>query len=692
MNEPASGAPRQGTVDRDRPYPGLQAFSESDGAFFYGRKRETFQLLRLVKRRVLTVCFGSSGLGKTSLLNAGLFPRLREALLFPIPLRLDFALRSGDLARQVLSKVAAEATAHDVEAPAASERETLWEYFHRARFWDRHNRLREPVIVFDQFEEIFTLGERDERVGAFVEELADLVENRIPACLRHRSAQSGEELPFAIDRPHYRVVLSLREDFLPHLEDLLPQIPSLGQNRFRLTTLCGAQALEAILEPAKEIVPEHVALEILRFASGPGSMAVPDQDLAEVLDQLKVEPALLSLFCHELNERRLERGLPQITKKLLKGASQQIVSGFYEKCVTDKAPEVRAFIENRLLTGSGFRKAEALEEALATTGVTGGDIDDLVDRRLLRREERLGIPHVELIHDVLAKVVVASRDERRQRETALHERKAVRRRWKRIGATIGVAIVLAFVMLALWGVSKAMEATEKAKQANAEMQLREQADELIAELTQLRRDYRAQSLKLQEAAAQIEESLGATRGSPELRQFADYAQQQTANIAVAEERVDKKLDSYSKASDKEILFRAAEDTVASDQYAKFRRARDLRTAGDAQRAAEMLEEIVEDNATFYMAWYNLALAYNSLDHRSEKTGEAFRRAMELEPDQPVRDATIYNSYGAYLGNSGRHREAIAFYEKALRMDPNHKKARKNMELSKTALRRRGEIP
>ena len=65
-----------------------------------------------------------------------------------------------------------------------SDEESLWEYLHRADFelWSERNYPLTPVIVLDQFEELFTLGERvPDQVDAFRNDLGDLAENRIPA-------------------------------------------------------------------------------------------------------------------------------------------------------------------------------------------------------------------------------------------------------------------------------------------------------------------------------------------------------------------------------------------------------------------------------------------------------------------------------------------------------------------------------
>ena len=65
-------------VDADNPWPGLAAFDESASEFFHGRADEISRVLHTVLDNPMTVLYGRSGMGKTSLLRAGLFPRLRE--------------------------------------------------------------------------------------------------------------------------------------------------------------------------------------------------------------------------------------------------------------------------------------------------------------------------------------------------------------------------------------------------------------------------------------------------------------------------------------------------------------------------------------------------------------------------------------------------------------------------------------
>ena len=96
------------TVNPDNPWPGLLAFREADQGYFQGRKTETEELFRLVMRERLTVLFGLSGLGKSSLLQAGLFPMLRRESVFPVYIRLDFSAAEPDLVGEVKDDVAAK--------------------------------------------------------------------------------------------------------------------------------------------------------------------------------------------------------------------------------------------------------------------------------------------------------------------------------------------------------------------------------------------------------------------------------------------------------------------------------------------------------------------------------------------------------------------------------------------------------
>ena len=403
-------------VDELHPWLGLASFSEETRRFFYGREEEIGELSRRVQRKLLTVLFGQSGLGKTSILRAGIVPRLREQGYCPVYVRIDYgpdAPAPAQQIRQAITDATAEA-GNTVAAPPRDD-ESLWEFMHHRDkvISDGQGRPLIPLLIVDQFEEIFTLAQGDaggrERANRFVESLAELVENRPSRELEAKLDEDEtafERYDFA--RADYRVLITLREDYLAHLEGLKAEMPSITQNRMRLAPMTGQQALAAVTGPGGALVSSEVAEAIVRFVAGGAELA-----------HAQVEPSLLSLICRELNDKRIAAGRREISLDLLAGSHASILTDFYERALADQPEAVRGVIEDVLLTDSGYRENVAEERvlrALSGAGATPDTLAMLVDRRLLRIEDRLDVRRVELTHDVLCSVVAASRSQRQERE------------------------------------------------------------------------------------------------------------------------------------------------------------------------------------------------------------------------------------------------------------------------------------
>ena len=172
-----------GQLDADNPWPGLDAFDESAHAFFFGRESEGATLLRSVLDAPVSVLYGRSGLGKTSLLQASLFPALRARQFLPIYVRLDLRSDAPGIADQLRECVREAVKDAAPEASLPADSESIWEYLHRTdvELWNSRNYLLTPIIVVDQFEELFTVGQQvPDLVRNFRDDFGDLVENRIP--------------------------------------------------------------------------------------------------------------------------------------------------------------------------------------------------------------------------------------------------------------------------------------------------------------------------------------------------------------------------------------------------------------------------------------------------------------------------------------------------------------------------------
>ncbi len=501
MNDPTKPAATDAAqhVDASNPWLGLASFTEETRGFFYGREEEVAELCRRVQRKLLTILFGQSGLGKTSILRAGLVPRLRGQGYCPVYVRIDYGRDAPEPADQIKQAIAATAqrSGEWSQAGVAVAGESLWEFLHH-----RDDVLRDeagntliPLLIFDQFEEIFTLAQTDDfgraRAARFVADLADLVENRPPKALEERfetDDTAAEQFDFA--RSDYRVLISLREDYLAPLEGLKSQMPSITQNRLRLAPMTGTQALEAVMKPGGKLVTEEVAAAIVRFVAGGAELA-----------NAEVEPSLLSLICRELNDKRRADGRAEISLDLLAGSHATILSEFYERALIDQPPAVRRIIEDELLTESGYREnvaEERLVSSFSAAGAAPGTLATLVNRRLLRIEERLDVRRVELTHDVLCGVVKTSRDVRQERESrdaterllaAQRDRELAARaalvRARRIAA-VCIALALGALVaagFAYMSTQRARRAEQEARETRAEAeQARTKAEQLVSYL------------------------------------------------------------------------------------------------------------------------------------------------------------------------------------------------------------------
>ena len=410
-------------VDADSPWLGLLPFTEETQRFFFGRDAEIREIFLRVRDQTLTILYGQSGYGKTSLLNAGLIPKLRADCFRPVLLRLRFENCDSSLIEQVRAALTSACADQTESAQRLLDRwgnASLWEFFHNPNLQPGRLAKTPPVLIFDQFEEIFTLSGQRSRteIEAFSTELADLVENRPPVSVQARLA---DDLDFANEMDYspspLRLIITLREDFLSYLEAWKGAMPSLMRNRMALQLLRGPQALEAIVRPGRlegrNLVSDEVGTQIVRVIARRGPTTP--------LEEIEAVPPLLSLLCDELNRAR--DGALSITAELVEKKHGDILEQFYARCFAGFPPAVRSFIEDRLVTVSGHRNLVAREDAeseLSRSGVPdpAGAINTLLARRLLSAEEHGGTQRVEITHDVLAALVTDSRNKRQERERA----------------------------------------------------------------------------------------------------------------------------------------------------------------------------------------------------------------------------------------------------------------------------------
>jgi FtsZ-binding cell division protein ZapB len=409
------------------PYVGPFSFLAGDENRFFGRSAETSQLLDMIQKKQLTILFGSSGTGKTSLINAKLLPELRRLYFQPIYIRINFS--TDDPLETTRKCITRELREWEPNIPDFKPGQTLIEY---AACVSVLNGLIKPVIFFDQFEELFTLGSLNDRkkIDEFIRQLGDMVEMRLPEALTSTGALEN--------LVKFSIVLSLRQEWLAFLEDYKNQMPSLLQNRFRLKRFTPSQARQAIMGPANQhdenIISEKAAQIIIRKIGQP-SLMWDDNDPDPQIKNISVDPILLSIYCYELFERVKNNLLPSIDEKLVEeNAYTTVIRSYYDKKLAGR-DHVKALVEDRLLNAAGRRITLPLSKLLEGSTISAKELQLAASETGIIRIYGQGDPRVEIIHDKIAEQVFESRKERHARENEeLLNKEAIERRNQAIQA------------------------------------------------------------------------------------------------------------------------------------------------------------------------------------------------------------------------------------------------------------------
>lgn len=402
------------------PWLGLQTYQE--GNRLWGRDTEVSMLSDIICNNLAIVVFGKSGIGKSSLIHAGVSPEIRNRGLFPINIRLEHNTNIS-YTSQIKSAVENALTLDDKlgdTIPSIG----LWDFFHRHVFYDKiEHRETSPVIFIDQFEEIYTLTDADHKNYAqeLFEEFADLLNNKKPDKVVKYETEitksktsmvslGQEEMSFRIhsqkrvnyiDESNFHIVISLREDYLYYLERNTSKIPSFKINRFSLQALNRQTANEVITKPRQGLFCEKEANDIISKIS-----TFNDEGKEEV------DPTILSIFLFKYFNRKGNV------------STDNIINEFYADETKGISNISLAYLENHLITGEGYRHFCPFNDALSS-GVKQEELYRLINSRIITVETRKGHRYIEFSHDVICPIVKSNREQRKIDEQARKLRRRV---------------------------------------------------------------------------------------------------------------------------------------------------------------------------------------------------------------------------------------------------------------------------
>ncbi len=436
------------------PYKGLTPFEDSDldVRFFFGRERDRELIEANLMASRLTVLYGETGVGKSSVLRAGVAHHLRataernlRAHGEPgIAVIVFDAWRDDPL--QTLRAAIAEAVTHALGGSLQPPDEEV-SLIEALRTWG--TLLDGDIyVILDQVEEYFLYHPGEDRQDSF-----------------------AVEFPAVVNTPGLRVnfILAVREDAIAKLDVFKGRIPNVLGNYLRLEHLDRVAARQAIVEPVRaynELVPEGERVEIeprlvdavleqvvtgkLELGqSGRGTVAVGE-------GEVRIETAYLQLVMYRLWDEERNGGSRVLRLETLRrlGGAEQIVRDHVDEALTGLTAEQKDFVArmfDHLVTPSGAKIAHGVDDLAEYAGAPEADVlpvlTKLGNERILRSIAANGAhgSGYEIFHDVLAQPLLAWK--------AGHERERERveaeRRQKRLHRLLALAAAAVVVMAAV---------------------------------------------------------------------------------------------------------------------------------------------------------------------------------------------------------------------------------------------------
>ena len=235
----------------ESPYQYIFRYGEEDAAVFFGRAREIREIFDLVTDRAsrpIILFYGTTAIGKSSLLRAGLVPRLRQNY------HVIYASRDPRLG--LIGTINASVGAlYDTAADSSHIASSIADKWHSIE-----KKSGKPlIIILDQVEEAYTNAVYEKELHAFVEFLSVLYGKKS-------------------ERPEGKFILSFRKEWLAEIDDLLKE-NRLPRSQFYLNKLDRKGIMEVVLGPTHkkldyQLTVEHplediIATDLLNNADAP---------------------------------------------------------------------------------------------------------------------------------------------------------------------------------------------------------------------------------------------------------------------------------------------------------------------------------------------------------------------------------------------------------------------------------------
>lgn len=471
---------------------GLQPYTEADAYRFKGRTEESQELFRLIVRNDYTVCYAESGEGKTSLLNAGVFPLLRQNMYFPIAITftsddyehtpdnfdtiIDRCIRDSITEYNETNKgVNVEYKLCSTDFQDTDRQSALQQELGNYSWWKLRNYKPQamgltftPVFVFDQFEEVFNLPGSIVWTKKFFDWLEDVSSDSCPDKIVNKVREiigTDAAFPAIKEDKDFKAVFSLRKEFIGELDYWSMQqcfIPGLKDNRYCLKALTFEGAKNVMTQQQR--FPEDKVEQVLCYFVQQYSRE-PEKTIGE---NLPIIPALLlSVVCNSwekdinyfsnINTNGIDDSLNKILEKFYDEALSAIVNELTDKKVKNHADSICHDIETAIfaLVDPNGKRVRRKSSELSHLDFDAKYKEILNDKRIVKISKIDGEDYVEIVHDSLCPIIAKRKElflasEAKKREEKKLRMQAKKNRKRMMIATMIGLVIIGILLFSLW--------------------------------------------------------------------------------------------------------------------------------------------------------------------------------------------------------------------------------------------------
>lgn len=355
-------------MSQKNPIKFLDAYTKDDKDIFFGRDRDTAKLYEKVNQSKVVLLYGLSGTGKTSLIRCGLENRYESGQLLFMYIR-----RGNDIINSVRQSVSFQA--NSLIHPNSNITEAL-----EILYFDY---LKPVTLIFDQFEELFISGSYDEK-QTFISTIEEIVKSDLKV----------------------KIIFSLREEYLAHMDEFEEKIPTIYDHRHRL-----------------EKMRHHTLEEVITRIAEKGGVTLEDKNVPTLIinnisdRKGNVELPYLQVYLDKLTRLGKKTNNANVfTTKLVEqaGELEDVLGDFLDEQInrianqTGTEEAVNAILK-QMITPDGTKRQLSFNDIKPSGKLSSDSLLEILKELELSRLIKLEDGIYELSHDSLAYKIAEKR-------------------------------------------------------------------------------------------------------------------------------------------------------------------------------------------------------------------------------------------------------------------------------------------